>query len=460
MADGDERTVGVKMLTGDYKKATRYLAVPITVALAIQQINVIVDTFWVAGLGAGPMAAISIVYPLFAMIMGIGSGLGIGASSAIARSIGRGDRRGAEVKAGQAFLLSALVSVALTPILLVIMSPAVRLLGGEPVHDLCTAYAFPLYLSAFVIILNGIVTGIIRGEGDGKRSMYIQVISAAVNIIADPILIYGLDMGVAGAAWATVIAFASSILVALYWYFVKKDMYLKIRRSDFRYSKKEMKSVLRVGFPEATELSVMNFFNIFLNYMVIVVAGTVGVALYSTSWRIIYLLIIPAQAVGGAMVSVCAAQMGAGRVSDVRKTFGYGIMRSVQILLLLSVLMFVIADPVSSLFTYEEGLAGQRAKLARMIRIFCFFVPPMTLVYIGSSLLQALEKAGIAFVSSLLRNLLLVFLFALMTYTIATPDSLWFILIVGEYIGGAMMLGLALWKLKEYERKENISGTL
>lgn len=454
MADGDGRTVGVKMLTGDYKKATWYLAIPITVALAIQQINILVDTFWVAGLGADPMAAISVVYPIFAMTMGIGSGLGIGASSSIARSIGRGDRRGAEIKAGQAILLSVVVSAVMTPVLLAIMSPTINLFGGAPIHDLCVAYAFPLYVSAFVIVLNGIVTGIIRGEGDGKRSMYIQVLSAAVNIIADPILIYSLDMGVAGAAWATVIAFGSSIILAFYWYFVKKDMYLRIRKPDFRYSKKEMDSVLKVGLPEASELSVMNFFNLFLNYYVILVAGTVGVALYSTTWRTVYLLMIPAQAVGGAIVSVCAAQIGAGRRHDVRKTFRYGTLRSIQILVVLAIILFVLADPVASLFTYEEGLAAHRGELARMIRIFCLVIPPMALVYIGSSLLQALENANIALYSSFLRNIMLVLLFASMAYTIATPDSLWFIFVFGEYIGGIMMLALALWKLRAYENQK------
>ena len=104
---------------------------------------------------------------------------------------------------------------------------------------------------------------------------------------------------------ATVIAFGSSIVLAFYWYFVKRDMYLKIGRSDLKYSPAEMKSVLKVGLPEATELSVMNIFNVFLNFFVIAVAGTVGGAMYSTGWRVVYLLMIPAQAVRGAIVSVC-----------------------------------------------------------------------------------------------------------------------------------------------------------
>ena len=464
MADEDEGTVGVRRLTGDYKKAIWHLAMPITFAWIIQQSILLVDIFWVSGLGADSVAAISIVYPVVAVMIGIGNGLGIGASSAIARSIGRRLRREAETKAGQALLLTVIVSVVLTPVLLITMSPLIDIFGGEPIRDICIAYALPLYVSVFIVILNGVFIGMIRGEGDGRRSMYVQVLSAVVNTILDPILIYGLDMGVAGVAWAFVISTGLSTFLAIYWYFIKKDTYLRITKGDLRYRKMEMRSVLKVGFPEATELSVINFFNLFLNAIVILVAGNIGLALYSTAWRAVYILMIPAQAMGGAMVAVCSAQMGARKCSCVRRTFNYGIRKAVQILTVLAIILFVLADPVASVFTYEEGLYAHRGELARIIRIFCFLMPPMALVYVGSSLLQALENAHIALLSSFLRNVMLVLMFALMAYTIATADSLWFIYVIGEYIGGAMMLGLALWKLRAYENEKEkepeLSGTL
>ncbi|MGE4576952.1 MAG: MATE family efflux transporter [Candidatus Methanomethylophilaceae archaeon] len=454
MAEADGTSEDVKILIGDYKRAIWHLSIPIAVALAIQHINVLVDTFWVAGLGADPLASISIVYPVFATVMGIGSGLGIGASAAIARSIGRDNRKEAGTKAGQSLLLSILVSVVLIPILLITMEPSIILFGGSDILGLCTDYATPLYLAAFIIILNGIITGIIRGEGAAKRSMYIQLLSAVVNIIVDPILIYGLGMGVAGAAWATVIAFGSSIVLAFYWYFIKKDMYLKIGRKDIKYSPKEMSGVLRVGLPEATELSVMNIFNIFLNFFVIMVAGTVGVAMYSTGWRVVYLLMIPAQAIGGAIVSICSAQYGAEQYGKIRSTYYYGVKKTVEMLTLLAIFLFITADLASATFTYEGGLAAERDEMTYMIRVFCIMVPAMSLIFTGSSLLQSLENANIALASSFMRNVMLVVLFAVAAYLIGTPHSLWWFLILGEVAGGLLMLGLAQWKLSSFERSK------
>ena len=154
MAEADGTTEDIRIMTGDHRRAMWHLSIPIAVALAIQHINILVDTFWVAGLGADPMASISIVYPVFATVMGIGSGLGIGASAAIARSIGRNRRKEAGTKAGQSLLLSVIVSVIMAPLLLVTMEPSILMFGAR-YTDLCVEYATPLYLATFVIILNG-----------------------------------------------------------------------------------------------------------------------------------------------------------------------------------------------------------------------------------------------------------------------------------------------------------------
>ncbi len=458
--DPDKVTEDVKILTGDYKKAIWHFSIPVVVALAILHINILVDTAWVAGLGADAMASISIVYPVFAAVMGIGSGIGIGASVAIARSIGRKDKREAEARAGQALFISIIVSIILTPILLLTMESSIILMGGSEILESCMEYAIPLYLATFVIILNGAITGVIRGEGAARRSMYIQVLSAVLNMVLDPILIYGFEMGVAGAAWSTVIAFSSSIVVGLYWYFIRKDMFLKIVQSDLAYDKKAMSSVLRVGLPEAVELSAMNIFNIFLNYIVIFVMGTIGVALYSTGWRVVYLLMVPAQAVGVAIVSVCSAQYGAGQYTKIRRTYYYGMGITFCLSVVLSVFLFIFADSAASLFTYEEGLSLVRGEMTHMIRIFCILVPAMSLIYTSSSILLALDYANIALASSFLRNILLVVFFAAAANLFNTSNSLWWSLTIGEIIGGAIMLMLALWKLGVFEHSVGLSRKL
>lgn len=212
-----------------------------------------------------------------------------------------------------------------------------------------------------------------------------------------------------------------------------------------------MSSVLRVGLPEAVELSAMNIFNIFLNFIVIVVMGTIGVALYSTGWRVAYLLMVPAQAVGVAIVSICSSQYGAGLYTKIRKTYYYGMGITFGLSVVLSVILFIFADYAAMAFTYEAGLSQVRGEMAHMIRIFCILVPAMAIIYTGSSILLALDYANIALISSFARNIMLVGFFVFAAYAFNTGDSLWWALTIGEIIGGAIMLILALWKLGEFE---------
>ena len=212
-----EETAGTRTLLGDQRKGVIALAIPIGVALCFQQLNNIVDSLWVAGLGGSAMSALGIVYPIYTILIGIGNGLGIGVGAAIARNIGQRNHADANRSAAQGVFITAVVSIILTPILLLTAEYTMVLMGaGDTVGD-CLDYAYPIYLSSFFVILSGVMSGMLRGEGAAKRSMAIQVIGALVNIVLDPVFIYVLDMGVAGAAWATVVAFVVSCVIASYW---------------------------------------------------------------------------------------------------------------------------------------------------------------------------------------------------------------------------------------------------
>lgn len=432
-------TEGSRTLLGDPRKGIIALAVPIAVALLVQQANNIVDSLWVAELGAGPMAALGVVYPLYCVLIGIGNGLGIGVSAAIARNIGMKNRDDAEGAAAQGILLTIVVSIAMTLILILTADASMDLMGAGSVKDECLEYALPIYLCSLPIILSGVMSGMLRGEGAAKRSMWIQAVGAIVNMILDPILIYVLDMGVAGAAWATCIAFAVSCVIGLYWYVRGNGMYVRFRKQRFAFDRRLQREILSVGMPEAVELSVMNFFNIFLNWYVIACGGTDAVAIYSTSWRVAHILMIPAQAVGGAMVAVCSAEYGMKRFDMIRDAFRYSVILSVASLIGLSAVMALLSDPIASVFTVSDGLGYLHGEMSDLLRMFALFLPVMSLVFTGSSLMQALDKAGQAMMNTLARNFLLVALFAFAAYAYGTLDSIWAALAVGEIAGGAMM---------------------
>lgn len=449
-----EETAGVRVLLGDQRKGVIALAIPIGVALLMQQLNNIVDSLWVSGLGADPMAALGIVYPIYCAVIGIGNGLGIGVSAAIARSIGRKSRDDAEGAAAQGIIITVLVSAVLTPLLLLTADASMDLMGAGDMKATCLEYAYPIYLSTFFIIMSGVLSGMLRGEGAARRSMVIQAAGAVSNMVLDPIFIFVLDMGVAGAAWATSLSFVISCVIPMLWYNRSSDMFIRFRASNFRFDRRLQREILSVGMPEAVELSVMNFFNIFLNYYVIMCGGTDAVAIYSTAWRVIYILMMPAQSVGGAMVAVCSAEYGMRRFDMIRDAFRYSVAVSIGSLVALSVVLALLSDPIAWVFTHSEDLSYLHGEMQYLLCLFALFLPVMSMVYTGSSLMQSLDKAGGAMVNTLVRNFMLVGLFALAAYQIGSLGSVWWALTIGEIVGGLMMGVHAVAVLRRTERRE------
>ena len=445
-------TEGVGLLLGNQRKGIVAMAIPLAVALLFQSLNNIVDSLWVSDLGSDAMAALGIVYPLYCVQIGIGNGLGVGVSAAIARSIGMKHREKAERAAAQGFVVAAQVSAIMTPALILIAPYAMPAMGARDTVGECLGYAYPLFISTFLIILSGILAGMLRGEGAAKRSMLMQATGAVVNIILDPIFIFGLDMGVAGAAWATAISFAVSCLVAIIWYIRGRGLFVRIRKAYMKADATVRKDIFSVGLPEALELSVMNVFNIALNYCVIVCGGTDGAAIYSSSWRVFYILLVPAQALGGALVSVCSAEYGMGRFDMIRDGFRFTAVRAFALLVAFSAVTALLSDPIAAVFTHSDGLRHMQGEMTDMIRMFCVFLPAMSFIYTGSSLMQAVDRARGGMYNSLARNLMLTGLFFFGAYCFGTLGSLWILLTIGEIIGGIMMLIHAIITFRKAEK--------
>ncbi|MDR1404396.1 MAG: MATE family efflux transporter [Candidatus Methanoplasma sp.] len=436
---GETAKKGVEIMLGDPKKAIAAFSIPIAVALFAQQSNNLVDSFWVTSLGAEAMAALGLVFPIYAVLIGIGSGLGIGTSAAIARKIGMGRAEDANRTAMQSLILCIIISAIATPVLLVTAEPILVAIGAGPTIDISMDYAVPLYLSTALILISGVMSGILRGEGAARKSMYIQVAAAATNLVLDPILIYTFDMGVAGAAWATVAAFAVSIIMGMYWYLAKKNMFLTLRREHMRFSMECQRDIMSVGLPQSVELSVMNLFNITFNFCIVMVGTTDALAIYTVAWRIVYLLMIPAQAMGGAIVSACSAEFGMKRYDMIKKAYVFSVKSSVIILVALSLVMALLAEPISAVFTSSPDMEYLHNDMVVLLRIFAVFVPFMSLVFVGSSLLQAVKRSKVALMSTVIRNLALTVIFVAAAFLVGTLTSLWWAMTLSEIFGGLLM---------------------
>ncbi|WP_295617663.1 MATE family efflux transporter [uncultured Methanobrevibacter sp.] len=207
------------MITGDPKKAIVKLSYPLMLTMILLMMYNLVDSIWVAGLGTEALAAIGFVTPLFMAVIGMGNGVAADANSLIARMIGAEDYDQANNAALHSILLSVIISAILTAIMLIFMVPILEAIGARDTMQYSLDYSYVIFGFMFVIVFEELASAIFRAEGDIRRATIVIAASVVVNIVLDPILIYHFNIGISGAAWATIIStvFSCSILAYLIW---------------------------------------------------------------------------------------------------------------------------------------------------------------------------------------------------------------------------------------------------
>ena len=416
-----ENTKGVDTLLGNPKRAVLLMAIPMIVGLVAQSLNNLIDAVWVAGLGPDALAAVGFVFPLFFILIGIGNGIGVGASSAIARHIGREDKASADRAAMQSIVLVTIGGAVAMVLLLLFQRPILIAMGAGDTIEYCVEYGTPVFLCTLIFLLNGLFSNLLRAEGASKRSMVTQIVAAVINIILDPLLIYsdvmgevfgidigfklGLGMGMAGAAWATAIAVAVSFVMMLYWYFVKKDTFIKLRRKFIPLHKETDVDILKVGLPASCEMVLMSIISMVMNFIIVLSdQGTNGVAIYSSTWRLVNILMIPLMAIGGAIVPVLGAAYGAKRFDKMNVAYMYSFRFCFILMLVLVAITEIFAEFMVLIFTYSESTIPLRDSMVDCLRIICIFLPFASWGFVAVGLFQAVGKGLCSFICTLIRN--------------------------------------------------------
>ncbi len=436
----------VEVMLGDPRKAILSMVIPIVIAFLIGQINMFVDTMWCSSLGVNAVSAISLVSSLYFLVMGIGNGIGVGLNVVISRFIGAGDRESGEERLAQITVLMTIIGIVLTPILVYLMDPIVILIGGEEILAECRDYLLPMFILCVFTMHTGILSGAMRGEGASKRSSLYIALSAILNMVLDPLLIIVLDLGLMGASIATMLASVFTTVLMLRYYMTGRS-YIALKLKGFKFNLRSTYDVMYVGIPQMLELNVMSLMNLILVSLVISTGGPEGLAIYNMPWRIVSLVMVFPQAFASAMVPVCSASIGQNDPERLKTGYYYTVKQSTLLGVVISIAVAILAPIIVYSFTYDASMIMYRDEMARVVRIYCLFMPFYGLIYVGSSMLSALKKSTYALVSAFVRNLVLIAIFVVASY----HDMDWFYwgLTLGEIFGGVLMMVLAQWQYRK-----------
>ncbi|SHH44030.1 MATE family efflux transporter [Thermosipho atlanticus] len=406
-------TKGVKLLKGDPKKAILKLSTPMILAMFVQTMYNLVDGIWVAGLGPKSLAAIGVFFPIFMIIISLASGLGVGASSVIARKIGEKDKKLVDSAAINSIVLSVFFGVISSIFFLIFIGKILKIIGAsEEILTLTLEYAYVIIFSTTLLFFNNVVNGILRGEGDAKKAMYAITIGSILNIFLDPLFIYTFNFGIKGAAYATVFSIFISTVLIIYWLFIKRNTYVSLYVRGFKINFKIMKEVLKVGIPSSIAQISMSIAMFVLNIFAVRSGGDFGVAVFTSAWRIINFGTVPLLGIATAVTSVTGASYGQknGEKLEIAHIFAIKFGLIISIFVMLSIMIF--APVIAKIFTYSSEGSKIYVELVEALRILSFFLPGVPFGMLTSAMFQGIGQGIKSMIVSVNRTIIMQVLFS------------------------------------------------
>lgn len=455
-------THGVNLLRGNPNEAVKKLALPLMLSMRVISLYNIIDSFWVAGLGADQLAAVGFVIPLEFLIISIGTSLGAGITSVVSRYVGEKDDKMADNAAAHSVLLTVLASVAVTFVFSIFAKELLMCVGGRGIAlEYAMQFGHIYFLASIFVVMPNALYGLLRSEGDTKRTMYVMVLCAIVNMILDPIFIYTLNMGMFGAALLTIISLAIVLCIIIYWIYVKKDTYLKPTLSNFRYNKRIVIDILKVAVPGICEMIFITFITAVMHFIILTVSTTDSIAVFENGWRMVTLATEPMMAISTALISIVAANYGAKNFKNIKMAYDYSMKWGTILGIAALAIFLVFAPQIAYVFSYGETSIRLLGPTITFFHIFAWFFIVFPGGIISTYVFQGLGKGTHSLIFTIIREAICVTFFAVLFGIILRGgiNGVWFGIVVGYVICGLIAIIYAncyLKNLMEINNEESI----
>ena len=452
----NDNSKSVDIMLGNPKKALISMSIPLIISLLISSLYNLIDAAWVSGLGADALAGVGFFTPVFMILVGFGNGLGAGASFAISKYVGEDNKSKANNASVHSILINIILSIIITILLWVLLVPILNAMGVGQTISYATDYGNLIVLGSIFIIFSNALYGIYRGEGDSTRPMYAMMLSAILNMVLDPIFIYTLNLGVKGAAIATLISSIFVILVLCYWFYVKKDTYLNPVMSNFSYKKDIAMDIIKVGIPASIQLLNNAFFAAVFSALLAFLSSTDSVAVYSTGWRIVVIGTTPILAIGTALISVVAANYGAKNYKNIQVAHRYAMKISIIIGFVVAVLTNVFAGDIASVFASSGSSVRILGELTSFLSWIVIYYPTMGVGVASTYVFQGVGKGLTAMFQTIMRETGFTIFFAVLLGVILGYGvwGAWMGIVLGEVVSNNITM---VWADRYVKKLMNIN---
>ncbi|MCK5567154.1 MAG: MATE family efflux transporter [Actinomycetia bacterium] len=399
------------------------LAIPTTIGMLANSLYNIVDTIFIGrGVGTLAIAGIGIVFPIQIIIMAIAQLFGMGAASMVSRSLGKKDYGRASNIVGNSFIASFIFGTFAAIMVFTLLNPILRVFGATEsilpfARDYLSIVTFGFIFFPFLVSTNNLV----RAEGDARYAMTVMLVAIGVNIILDPIFIFGLNMGIKGAAYATIIAQFCGFLYIILYYILGKSS-LNIRRVHFRMKWRIIKEMVSLGFASFIRQVSMSFLIIVVNNSLRAYGGDITIAVFSVVNRVVMFATMPLIGTVAGVQPMIGFNYGANNMGRVKESLKTSVLSTVAIGAVFFILFMAVPSKIINLFSTDVELINNGVFPLRMIMLLFPFIG---FQLIGAGFFQSIGKARPSIVLSLTRQVLFLIPLILLLPLLLGINGIW-----------------------------------
>ena len=421
----------------------RQQAIPAAIGIFILAVYNIADTIFVGRwVGTEGISALTVVGPILLVMATMGMAIGIGGSSVISRALGEQNPEKAYLTFGNQVIMTVFIGLLMMVSGYVFADEVLWLFGAreesviEPAKIYYNITLFSVPFFAWSLMANNVI----RAIGYPKVAMRLFMVPAAGNMILDPLLMLGFDMGMAGAAWATAISFVAGALYSIY-FFLSKESDLKIGRKYLQLDRQITKEILSLGSVTMARQATISVFSIVLNNALVVYGGIFGLAIWGIIQRMMMFLNFPVLGITQGFVPIVGFNYGARLFDRVKELIKISFRSASLIALGLFTLIMIFTPQIVNIFSSDEELIRRTVPALRKAFLA---TPLLAFSLLSSAYFQAVGKALPALLLTLTKQGFFLIPLLLLLPRFFGLDGIWYAFPIAD-VGAA---AICYWYLK------------
>jgi len=434
------------------------LSLPATFGMIINGLYNLVDTIFIGrGVGTDAIGGLALSFPAQMIIMGFGIAIGQGAASVVSRNLGAQNDQRARRAAGNAFALALTAGLLILIFGRLFLQPLLNLLGAtDALYVYIRDYLSIILLGSPFIAMAMVSHNLLRAEGKAKISMIVMLIGAVTNIILDPIFIFVFRMGVAGAAWATIIGQILSFLYASRYFLMRKTI-VQVKAKHWAPRGSVIREILLLGFPAFVRQGGQSIVAVMLNNMLGRYGGDIYISAYGVVNRLLMFLLMPLFGTIQGFQPVAGFNYGAGLYDRVRKTLRLTTIYATTYTTTGFILLFFMPRFFAGIFSTDPVLIDT---VVYVVRYVVAVFPFLGIQIIGGAYFLVIGKSFPSLILNLSRQFLFLIPLLLILPGIFGLTGLMVSFPVADFLATILTVVWLLVELRHLDKKTNLQGAM